>query len=123
MSGIRLHDFNCGLKIYRREVTQAIEVYGEFHRYLPALAHWAGFRVGEMAVRHRARRYGKSKFGAARFVNGFLDLMGAAFIHAKERGPLHFFGRLGWLRPGPGSWSASCSSSSGSTAVRFASAR
>jgi glycosyltransferase involved in cell wall biosynthesis len=97
VSGIRLHDFNCGFKIYRREVTQAIEVYGEFHRFLPALAHWAGFRVGEVAVRHRARRFGKSKFGAARFVNGFLDLMSAAFISTSALKPLHVFGRIGLL--------------------------
>jgi glycosyltransferase involved in cell wall biosynthesis len=94
-AGIRLHDFNCGFKIYRREVTQAIEVYGEFHRFMPALAHWAGFRVGEVPVHHRARRYGKSKFGAARFINGFLDLMSAAFISTSELKPLHVFGRIG----------------------------
>jgi glycosyltransferase involved in cell wall biosynthesis len=94
-AGIRLHDFNCGFKIYRREVTQAIEVYGEFHRFLPALAHWAGFRVGEVVVRHRARRFGRSKFGAARFVNGFLDLMSAAFISTSALKPLHVFGRIG----------------------------
>jgi glycosyltransferase involved in cell wall biosynthesis len=94
-AGIRLHDFNCGFKIYRREVTQAIDVYGEFHRFMPALAHWAGFRVGEVPVHHRARRYGKSKFGAARFVNGFLDLMSAAFISTSELKPLHVFGRIG----------------------------
>jgi len=95
VAGIRLHDFNCGFKIYRREVTQAIEVYGEFHRFLPALAHWAGFRVGEVAVRHRARRFGRSKFGPARFVNGFLDLMSAAFISTSALKPLHVFGRIG----------------------------
>jgi glycosyltransferase involved in cell wall biosynthesis len=95
VAGIRLHDFNCGFKIYRREVTQAIEVYGEFHRFMPALAHWAGFRVGEVPVHHRARRYGKSKFGAARFINGFLDLMSAAFISTSELKPLHVFGRIG----------------------------
>ena len=95
VAGIRLHDFNCGFKIYRREVTQAIEVYGEFHRFLPALAHWAGFRVGEVPVRHRARRFGRSKFGAARFVNGFLDLLSAAFISLSALKPLHVFGRIG----------------------------
>ncbi len=102
VAGIRLHDFNCGFKIYRREVTQAIEVYGEFHRFMPALAHWAGFRVGEVPVRHRARRFGRSKFGAARFVNGFLDLMSAAFISLSALKPLHVFGRigLGFLMPG-----------------------
>jgi glycosyltransferase involved in cell wall biosynthesis len=95
VAGIRLHDFNCGFKIYRREVTQAIEVYGEFHRFMPALAHWAGFRVGEVPVRHRARRFGRSKFGAARFVNGFLDLLSAAFISLSALKPLHVFGRIG----------------------------
>jgi len=97
VAGIRLHDFNCGFKLYRREVTQAIEVYGEFHRFLPALAHWAGFRVTEVPVRHRARAYGRSKFGAARFVNGFLDLMSAAFISTSALKPLHVFGRVGLL--------------------------
>jgi len=95
VAGIRLHDFNCGFKIYRREVTQAIEVYGEFHRFMPALAHWAGFRVGEAPVHHRARRFGHSKFGAARFVNGFLDLLSAAFISLSALKPLHVFGRIG----------------------------
>ncbi|HEY2955300.1 MAG TPA: glycosyltransferase family 2 protein [Candidatus Eisenbacteria bacterium] len=96
-AGIRLHDFNCGFKLYRREVTQAIEVYGEFHRFLPALAHWAGFRVGEAPIRHRPRRFGRSKFGASRFVNGFLDLLSAAFISTSALKPLHVFGRIGLL--------------------------
>ena len=95
VSGIRLHDFNCGFKLYRREVTEALEVYGEFHRFLPALAHWRGFRVGEGPVKHRPRRYGKSKFGASRFINGFLDLMSAAFISTSALKPLHVFGRIG----------------------------
>jgi len=97
VAGIHLHDFNCGFKIYRREVTEAIEVYGEFHRFLPALAHWAGFRVGEVAVRHRPRRFGRSKFGASRFINGFLDLLSAAFISTSALKPLHVFGRIGLL--------------------------
>jgi len=97
VAGIKLHDFNCGLKLYRREVTDAIEVYGEFHRFIPALAHWRGFRVGEVPVRHRARRFGRSKFGAARFVNGFLDLLAAAFISTSALKPLHVFGRIGLL--------------------------
>ncbi len=97
VAGVRLHDFNCGFKLYRREVTLAIEVYGEFHRFMPALAHWAGFRVAEVAVRHRPRRFGKSKFGPARFVNGFLDLMSAAFISTSALKPLHVFGRIGLL--------------------------
>jgi len=95
VAGVRLHDFNCGFKIYRREVTQAVEVYGEFHRFMPALAHWAGFRVAEVPVHHRSRKFGRSKFGAARFINGFLDLMSAAFISTSALKPLHVFGRIG----------------------------
>jgi glycosyltransferase involved in cell wall biosynthesis len=97
VAGVRLHDFNCGFKVYRREVVDAIEVYGELHRFIPALAHWRGFRVGELPVHHRARRYGHSKFGAARFVNGFLDLLSAAFISTSALKPLHVFGRIGLL--------------------------
>jgi glycosyltransferase involved in cell wall biosynthesis len=95
LSGLDLHDFNCGLKVYRREVTESISVYGDLHRYLPALAHFAGFRVGEAPVEHHPRRHGTSKFGPARFLNGLLDLLGVMFLHAKARSPLHFFGRLG----------------------------
>jgi hypothetical protein len=94
-AGVRLHDFNCGFKAYRREVTLAIEVYGEFHRFMPALAHWAGFRVTEVPVHHRRRKFGKSKFGASRFINGFLDLLSAAFISTSALKPLHVFGRIG----------------------------
>ncbi len=97
VAGVRLHDFNCGFKAYRREVTEAIEVYGEFHRFMPALANWAGFRVGEVPVHHRRRKFGRSKFGPARFVNGFLDLMSAAFISTSALKPLHVFGRIGLL--------------------------
>lgn len=97
VAGLKLHDFNCGFKLYRREVTEAIEVYGEFHRFIPALAHWRGFRVAEVPVRHRARRFGKSKFGPARFINGFLDLLAAAFISTSALKPLHVFGRIGLL--------------------------
>jgi glycosyltransferase involved in cell wall biosynthesis len=97
VAGLKLHDFNCGLKLYRQEVVEALEVYGELHRFLPALAHWRGFRVGEVPVRHRPRRYGKSKFGPARFVNGFLDLIAAAFISTSALKPLHVFGRIGLL--------------------------
>ncbi len=95
VAGVKLHDFNCGFKVYRREVVDALEVYGELHRFLPALAHWRGFRVGELGVHHRARKFGHSKFGAARFVNGFLDLMAAAFISTSALKPLHVFGRIG----------------------------
>jgi len=102
VAGLKLHDYNCGFKLYRREVTEAIEVYGEFHRFIPALAHWRGFRVGEVAVRHRARRFGRSKFGASRFINGFLDLLAAAFISTSALKPLHVFGRIGLLFLGAG---------------------
>ena len=95
VAGVRLHDFNCGFKLYRREVVNALEVYGELHRFLPALAHWRGFRVGEVGVNHRPRRFGQSKFGASRFVNGFLDLLTAAFISTSALKPLHVFGRIG----------------------------
>lgn len=95
VAGIRLHDFNCGFKLYRRDVVDSLEVYGELHRFLPALAHWQGFRVGELGVNHRARKFGKSKFGAARFINGFLDLLTAAFISTSALKPLHVFGRIG----------------------------
>ena len=97
VAGVKLHDFNCGFKLYRREVVDALEVYGELHRFLPALAHWRGFRVGEIGVHHRARKFGQSKCGAARFVNGFLDLLAAAFISTSALKPLHVFGRIGVL--------------------------
>lgn len=97
VAGVRLHDFNCGFKLYRREVVDSIELYGELHRFMPALAHWRGFRVGEIGVHHRARVFGKSKFGASRFVNGFLDLLTAAFISTSALKPLHVFGRIGLL--------------------------
>jgi glycosyltransferase involved in cell wall biosynthesis len=95
VSGITLHDFNCGFKLYRREVTESVDVYGERHRFVPALAHWQGFRVGEVSVHHRARRHGRSKFGASRFINGFLDLISAAFLSTSGLKPLHVFGRIG----------------------------
>jgi glycosyltransferase involved in cell wall biosynthesis len=94
-TGTRLHDMNCGLKLYRREVVEAIEVYGELHRFLPALANWKGFRIGECPVNHRPRRHGRSKFGASRFVNGFLDLMAVSFVQTSALKPLHVFGRAG----------------------------
>jgi glycosyltransferase involved in cell wall biosynthesis len=95
VTGIRLHDFNCGLKAYRRQVVEEITLYGEMHRYIPVLAHREGFRVGEREVHHHARRYGRSKFGSARFVNGFLDLLEVMFLAGGRRTPLHVFGRLG----------------------------
>lgn len=96
MSGIKLHDFNCGLKAYRREVVKSIEVYGEMHRYIPVIAKWAGFsRIGEMEVHHRKREYGVTKFGMNRFINGYLDLMSIMFISKFGKQPMHFFGAVG----------------------------
>ena len=98
MSGIQLHDFNCGLKSYRRKLIKSIEVYGEMHRYIPVLAKWAGFRkIGEKVVEHRARKYGVSKFGWERFVNGFLDLLSITFVGKFSKRPMHFFGLWGTL--------------------------
>jgi len=98
MSGIKLHDFNCGLKAYRLQVVKGIEVYGEMHRYIPVLAKWAGFRkIGEKVVEHRARKYGVSKFGWNRFVNGFLDLLSISFVGKFSKRPMHFFGLWGSL--------------------------
>jgi glycosyltransferase involved in cell wall biosynthesis len=104
MCGLKLHDFNCGLKAYRREVTQRVKIYGEMHRYVPALAYLDGFRVAELPVKHFARKYGETKYGMARFVNGFLDLLTVYFLHARRTSPLHFFGRwgLGFLTAGGG---------------------
>jgi glycosyltransferase involved in cell wall biosynthesis len=93
--GLRLHDFNCGLKAYRREAARSLEVYGELHRYLPALSHLQGFRVTELPVKHHARKFGTTKFGTNRFINGFLDLLAVLFLHGGSRSPLHFFGRIG----------------------------
>lgn len=98
ISKIQLHDFNCGLKSYRTEVVKSIEVYGEMHRYVPLLAKWAGFEhIGEKVVEHRARKYGVTKFGLERFVNGFLDLMSITFVGRFGKRPMHFFGTLGIL--------------------------
>lgn len=96
MSGIHIHDFNCGLKAYRKKVIKSIEVYGEMHRYIPVLAKWAGFRkIGEKVVEHRARKYGVTKFGWDRFINGFLDLNTIMFIGKFGKKPMQFFGLLG----------------------------
>ena len=98
MSKIKLHDFNCGLKAYRKKVVKSIEVYGEMHRYVPVLAKWAGFRkIGEKVVEHRPRKYGITKFGWSRFVNGFLDLMTIFFVGKFGKRPMHFFGLWGSL--------------------------
>jgi len=98
ISDLELHDFNCGLKAYRNEVVKNIEVYGEMHRYIPVIAKWAGFpKIGEKVVVHQARKYGHTKFGMNRFVNGFLDLMSLFFMSKFGKKPMHFFGLLGVL--------------------------
>ena len=96
MSKIQLNDFNCGLKAYKFKVVKSIEVYGEMHRYVPVLAKWAGFRkIGEKVVEHRARKYGVTKFGWDRFINGFLDLLTIFFVGKFGKRPMHFFGLWG----------------------------
>jgi glycosyltransferase involved in cell wall biosynthesis len=98
MSGVQLHDFNCGLKAYRVEVIKTIEVYGEMHRYIPVIAKWAGFtNIGELVVQHQARKYGVPKFGFERFINGFLDLLSIMFVSKFGKRPMHLFGLLGTL--------------------------
>ncbi len=98
MSGIELNDFNCGLKAYRKDVIKTIEVYGEMHRYIPVIAKWAGFnKISEQVVEHRARKYGTTKFGFSRFINGFLDLLSIFFVGKFGKRPMHFFGSLGVL--------------------------
>ena len=97
-SGLPLHDFNCGLKAYRREVVKSVQVYGELHRYIPLLAKWAGYdRVAEKPVEHHPRKYGTTKFGVDRFVKGFLDLITVVFLTRFAVRPMHFFGGLGTL--------------------------
>ncbi|MBA7529788.1 Dodecaprenyl-phosphate galacturonate synthase [subsurface metagenome] len=98
MSGIKLHDFNCGLKAYRNRVVKGIEIYGEMHRYIPVLAKWAGFKkIGEKIVRHQERKYGTTKFGVGRFMKGPLDLLSIMFISKYGKRPMHLFGTLGTL--------------------------
>lgn len=98
MTGIYLHDFNCGLKAYRYEVIKNIEVYGEMHRYIPAIAKWAGFtKIGEKVVIHQERKYGVTKFGLERFINGFLDLLSITFVGKFGKRPMHLFGLIGTL--------------------------
>lgn len=96
-SGIKIHDFNCGLKAYRSEVVKSLNVYGELHRYIPVLANWNGYRVTEIVVKHHARRYGKTKFGISRFFKGFVDLITVVFTTRYIRRPMHLFGFLGFL--------------------------
>jgi glycosyltransferase involved in cell wall biosynthesis len=95
MSGVKLHDMNCGLKAYRSEVTQTVRLRGELHRFIPVLAHWNGFKVAEIKTVHHERLHGKTKFGGSRFLNGFLDLMAVLFLTTSGTRPLHLFGRLG----------------------------
>jgi glycosyltransferase involved in cell wall biosynthesis len=96
LTGIRLHDFNCGLKAYRRQVVRDVNLYGELHRYIPVLARWEGYsRITELPVQHHPRKYGYSKFGVARFIRGFLDLLTVLFLSRYLRRPLHFFGFVG----------------------------
>ncbi len=98
VSGIKLHDFNCGLKAYRKKVVKSIEVYGEMHRNIPVLAKWSGFRkITEKVVIHRPRKYGVTKFGLDRFINGFLDLLTVTFVGRFSKRPMHFFGLYGTL--------------------------
>lgn len=95
MTGLRIHDINCGLKAYRREVTETVNVYGQLHRFLPVLAQWQGFKVGEVVVKHNPRKYGRTKFGASRFIAGFFDLVTVLFITRYTKRPLHLFGLIG----------------------------
>ena len=96
ITGIKLHDFNCGLKAYKKDVVKSIEVYGEMHRYIPVIAKWAGFRkIGEKIVQHRKREFGTTKFGMNRFINGYLDLISIMFVSKFSKKPMHFFGLWG----------------------------
>ena len=98
ITGIKLNDMNCGLKAYKSSVVKTIEVYGEMHRYIPVIAKWAGFaNIGEKSVSHQERKYGKSKFGIERFINGFLDLLSITFVTKFGKRPMHLFGALGTL--------------------------
>ncbi len=97
-SGIHLNDFNCGIKIYRREVIESIDLYGEMHRYIPLIAKWNGYNfIGEKIVNHNKRKFGKTKFGMERYVRGFLDLLSVSFVYRFKQRPMHFFGSLGVL--------------------------
>ena len=95
LTGIRIHDFNCGLKAYRKEVVKEVKVYGELHRYVPVLAHWLGYKIGEIPVQHHPRKFGKTKYGVGRFWKGFLDLMTVLFTTRYMQRPLHLFGFWG----------------------------
>jgi glycosyltransferase involved in cell wall biosynthesis len=97
VAGLKLHDFNCGLKGYKSEVVKSVDLYGELHRYIPVLAHWNGFKVAEKVVEHRPRKYGTSKYGWSRLFNGFFDLVTLVFLHRYTQRPLHLFGTAGLL--------------------------
>ena len=97
LTKIRIHDFNCGFKAYRQEVVKDIELYGELHRYIPVLAHWKGYKVGEMKVKHHPRAHGKSKYGMVRLFRGFTDLLTVTFLTRYMKKPLHLFGAVGLL--------------------------
>ena len=98
MTGIKLHDMNCGLKAYKLQVVKSVEVYGEMHRYIPVMAKWAGYKnIGEKVVEHQERKYGVTKFGMERFINGFLDLMSIIFVTRFRKKPMHLFGAFGTL--------------------------
>jgi len=101
-SGLKLHDYNSGIKAYRKEVVKEVELYGEMHRYIPVLAHWAGYKVTEKPVVHHERKYGNSKYGLNRFINGFLDLLTVIFINKYTKKPLHLFGSIGLILFGLG---------------------
>jgi len=94
-SGIKIHDFNCGLKAYKKSVVKSVQVYGELHRYIPVLAHWQGYTVAEVPVKHHPRRFGKTKFGISRFFKGFIDLLTVVFVTRYIKRPMHLFGFLG----------------------------
>ena len=96
-TGITLHDFNCGLKVYRREVTRRLELHGDMHRYIPVLAEWMGFKIAELPVEHRARKFGTTKYGSSRFFSGLFDFLSVLFITRYLRRPMHFFGMAGLL--------------------------
>ncbi|UCE05609.1 MAG: glycosyltransferase family 2 protein [bacterium] len=97
VSGLKIHDFNCGLKAYRNEVVKSLQVYGQLHRFIPVLAHWQGYRVGEVAVKHYPRKYGKTKFGFFRFAAGLFDLFTVIFLNKFKKRPLHLFGSIGLI--------------------------
>jgi hypothetical protein len=99
---VRIHDFNCGFKAYRARVVKDLTVYGEMHRYIPALAYWKGYNVGELVVRHHPRRFGRSKYGFERLFKGFFDLITIKYLTSYQVRPLHFFGKLGILFSGLG---------------------